>query len=139
MEKELLTFRMYVEIVFNRTIEKEFDSILFDSFVMKMNNEEIKFDFEEIYGGIHKDNPCIYYAEFKNPDYDNFMDISKITKDKLKNITEIIEFNMDIESKSEPKLDPIFIKELQFILPYDNWENILVNKEVVNNFKFQGE
>ncbi len=140
-----LCIRMYAGVKFNRPVDLDEDSISVGSYTMVMNGKEVQFDFEEFCGGVYKEDPCIVAIEQRNLLYDVFPEVKNITKEMLENITEIKEFNIDIESSSELRpaeldfpydLCPISLEYITFVLPYDKWRTIQVPTEVIKTAKF---
>lgn len=145
MQKEndsdvLSAFRMVGTIAFTNPINKESMFISLGGYKMEMAGLSIMFDFEEYSGTIDEVNPCLLHFECKNPDYECFEDLKTVTKQMLQNVTKITRFGIDIEESNgsggyldEPTSVPFELKELSFLLPYENWETINVPEAVFKN------
>ena len=128
-----LTFRMYADIRFNRPIDKENDYISPGGYEMKMAGKNVRFDFEESSCGVDKYDDCLLLAELKNPDY-SYIEVDgesgEITEEMLMNVEDIKEFFVFTGEDDETDLKPIAVEGITFVLPYDNWKNIEVKKEI---------
>lgn len=131
MKEQLLTFRMYAGIKFNRPIDKNKDYILPGGYEFVMGEKSIQFDFEHYEGNINKDNGCILDIMVKNPDYDTFADLKGITKEMLSSVTEIKEFFVYTGESGESDLTPVSLEYISFVLPYEDWAQININDEVI--------
>lgn len=125
----MITFRMYIDLKFDRALDGSKDFMSFGGYEMTMNKKQIRFDFEDIESGIDKHDPTILHVMCKNPDVDTFPDINQINENDLANVTSITEFSIDF-----PVLTKIM--SIDFILPYDNWKDIPVSKAICQAYKF---
>lgn len=132
-EKEVLTFRMYAGVRMNRDINPEKDYVSPGGYEMVMDGKKINFDFEEYIGGRVKEDDSLLEIEVKNPDWNTFPEMKDITKDMLRNITEITEFFVYTGEPGESDLKPISLEYVSFVFPYDNWEEIQVAQNVVES------
>lgn len=75
---------------------------------------------------------CVVDWEMKDPDYDTFQDLSRVTEDMLKSVEEISEVYVDVDDN----LVPVSLDYVAFILPYDDWKLIEVPDHIVKSFSF---
>lgn len=129
----MLTFRMYATIKFNRAIVTDTDYISPGGFEMIMQGQPICFDFENYIGNVDKTNPSLLHIELRNPDYSSFEDLTTLTKEKLENVEEIVEFMVYTGESGESDLEAIAIEELVFLLPYDENLEIAVPQAILAN------
>lgn len=131
----MLTFRMCATLEFNRPIDSEQDYISPGGYEMTMLGRDICFDFEEYYGSINKENPCLLEACMKNPDFDCFEDLALVTVEMLENVENILEFYIYTGEDDESDLEFVGIKELYFVLPYEEYRRIDVPEKVFKRVK----
>lgn len=132
----MTTFRMLATIEFNRAIDKEKDYISPGGYEMAMKGETITFDFENYAGNIDNENPCLFHYEQRNPDYDTFEDLNLVTEEMLNSVEAIKEFFVYTGESEESDLKVVAIKELSFVLPYDDYKEIKVKPEVLQYARF---
>lgn len=126
-----MTFRMYAKIKMNRPINKNnfIDHVSPGGYTIKSNGEEYAFDFMDYEGVIDNVDRSILHASARNPDYDSFPDIERITAETLRNMTEFTEFFVYTGEANESDLCPIELLECQFYI-VDTEETIIVPNNV---------
>lgn len=122
-----LTFRLYQSVKFDRPVDPKKHFVAPGSCEVKMLEEDgieriVSFDFESYEGGVDPDDPCIVHCEQKNPDFTTFKDMETITEHMLRNITEIFEWNIEVDGMGEWESipQPLEITEAEFIIINDS-------------------
>ena len=107
---------MSYDIIFNKELEKSTDWISPGGFEIKINEENIGFDFERYYGYIDKTNPKILHIEHHFLDINCFPDAVKINSQNLLGGI-FTEFYIDYDRE---KLSPVSISNLEFEFEEDS-------------------
>ena len=107
---------MSYDITFDKELEKSTDWISPGGFEIKINGENIGFDFENYYAYIDKTNPKILHVEHFSLDVDCFPDAVKINP---QNLLEGAFTEFYIESDRE-NISPISISNLEFEFEEDS-------------------
>ena len=98
-------FRLYAAVAMNRTVDPEKDIISPGGYEMVFGGRKIRFDFQQSEWNCKDD--CVFYMQ-KNPDYLFFPKAAALGKKELSELTEIIDFYIDTDTKdgAEP-LKPV--------------------------------
>lgn len=133
-KKKPTAFRMYFTVKMNRPVDRDKDFISPDFFEMTMGGKSIIFDFHEFCGKIDENDKTLVDFELKNPDYETFRDLKKVTIGMLQDVSQITEFaiDTDILGPEDTDLRPMKLERVSFLLPYDDWATINVPAEVVD-------
>lgn len=129
VQKYPLTFRLYATIKMNRAVDKENDYISPGGYEFVMNGKNVQFDFEESQTMIDKEDPSIIHIMQRDPDYDCFKELLSLTKEDLKNVTEIPEFFVFTGKMGETDLAPVSLLDCSFVLPYGDFRKIDIPKD----------
>ena len=108
--------RMFIKIRFNRNIKRESDYISPGSYELLFSDgKAIRFDFNESYGYICKDNSAIVEFYLRSLDTDSFPDSAmladRLSKLSAKSITEIFVYI----GEESPDLQVASLEEMSFI------------------------
>ena len=133
-------FRMYANVKFNVPMTPDV-LLTFGPFEFLINGQAYELDFEEISAGINKEDPHILNVECRNPDFDDFPKAKQLTPDMLSNVSKIAEFSVGIGDDFDAdqdieSIEPVEITEAAFVLPYENWKEIPIKREVLENAMF---
>ena len=135
IEHEPITFRLCADVKMSRPVDKDKDYICAGGYEMTMGGKSVQFDFDESYVSIDENDPSIIHIEHKNPSYNEYRDIRYMTKDMLKNVTEIKEFFIYTGEPDETDLMPVELIACSFILPYDDFHEIEIPKTICESTK----
>lgn len=127
----LNTFRMCAKIKMNRAIDPNKDFISPGGYEMVMDGKTVTFDFEDYTGGRSADDASILEVEVKNPMYGVYPEMEQITEQMLENVSEIKEFFVYTGEPGETDLRPVSLKSVCFMLPDDNYKQIIVSPDVL--------
>lgn len=130
--KMSLIFRMHSVIQFNRPIKSD-DYISPGGYTMTMDGKQISFDFCNYEGYIDSEHPCILHVMQKNPDFDSFPELYMVTPDMLRNVEKIDEFFVFTGESDETDLSAVRLLSVYFELPHNEWETIIIGKNVIKN------
>ena len=125
-----VTFRMYADVRMSRPVDVDRDYISPGGYEMVMNGRSVQFDFEESATGVDKDDKSVIHIEHRNPDFDEYEDLETLSLKDLRNVEAIPEFFVYTGEPGESDLRPVELLSCTFVLPYDNWKEIKVSKEV---------
>ncbi len=125
-----MTFRLYYDIVFDREISKETDNICLGGFDFTFGDgTRIQFDFMYFEANIDEKDRKVLHVMHKEPDEDEFPEMSRLTKKLLANVREIHEWRIAAETEEGcPELHPVKIKNAHFCLVLDDEDTDTVLK-----------
>ena len=134
--------RLYQTIKFNRPIDKEGDSISPGSYTMVFRDGEqkktIQFDFYDCEWGVDEKDPTCINCLQKNLDLVTFPEAENITEDMLRNVEEIVDWYISIESRGSAdhssNLVPVSVIDCGFeVRNDDKWEDIEIPKTLCDS------
>lgn len=135
-QKEIFTFRMAAGIKFNREIDPIKDHISPGGYEFVMGGKNVQFDFENHAGCVNEDDKRILDIYVKNPMYSEYPELENVTKEMLKDISEIKEFFVYTGEPGESDLKPVALKYVWFELMDDNYTKINVKKAILDKVVF---
>ena len=130
--KNILTFRMHLDIKMNREVNSDKDYISPGGYTMAVPNKVVNFDFSESSISIDKKDRSIIHIEQRNPDYNEFPDLLSLTEENLESIMDIPEVFIYTGEPGETDLKPVKVLGITFVLPYNNFKNIKIPDSVIN-------
>lgn len=116
MDKKLI-FRMYAGIRFDHLVILEKDYISTGGYECKSGDTVIAFDFENTEMAANDDNALVLDVMQKNPDYEAFEDLGKLTARMLRNISGFPEFYVYTGEPGESDLEPVAVEYIVFTSP----------------------
>ncbi|MEE0872086.1 MAG: hypothetical protein UIH27_01290 [Ruminococcus sp.] len=115
-QKSTMYVRMFIRIRFNRNIKRESDYISPGSYELLFSDgKPIRFDFNESYGYICKDNSAIVEFYLRSLDTDSFPDsemlADRLEKKIVKSITEVFVYI----GEESPDLQAVSLEDMSFL------------------------
>lgn len=121
-DSDILTFRLYMDVEFNRELTDE-DWVGYEGFTFSFREfPSADFDFEECEGGRTEDKSIVELCG-RNPDYEGFSDTLFLTRKMLSNVESVEEIRLDYteyDEEDENFLYPVRIRDAAFVIINDD-------------------